>query len=408
MSKMSKKEGLGLVPKLRFPEFAKTGEWGKLQLNEIANRITDKVGNKKLTTLSISAGVGFVSQVEKFSRDISGKQYENYIYLKKGDFSYNKGNSKKFPQGCIYELKEYSEAAVPNAFISFHVNENYVSSFYKGYFDSNFHGKQLTRFITSGARSDGLLNISPTDFLSIIFPTPKSKAEQEKIADCLSSLDDIISLEDKKHTSLKEHKKGLMQKLFPADGKTVPELRFKEFQNSPNWETKKLNELLDYERPDKYIVKDTNYINVGIPVLTANKSFILGYTNETEGIYENIPIIIFDDFTVSHKYVDFPFKIKSSAIKILKSKDDNILKFIHELMSTIKFDPTEHKRYYISTFQHLIVAVPQTMIEQQKIAECLSSLDDLISAQAEKIGALKIHKKYLMQNLFPSTKKLTA
>ena len=162
---MNKKKEI--VPKLRFPEFGTSEGWKKYKLRELADRITKKVGDNKLVTLSISAGIGFVSQAEKFSRDISGKQYCNYIYLKRGEFSYNKGNSKTFPQGCIYELKEYDEAAVPNAFISFRFKENLVPSFYQGYFDSNFHGKQLVRFITSGARSGGLLNISPIDFFSI-------------------------------------------------------------------------------------------------------------------------------------------------------------------------------------------------------------------------------------------------
>ena len=167
---MSKKT---LEPRLRFPEFLETGEWDAHTLGDISDRITDKVGNKKLTTLSISAGKGFVSQAEKFSRDISGNQYKNYIHLKKGEMSYNKGNSKTFPQGCVYELIEYTEAAVPSAFISFRFYDAHIADFYKGYFENNFHGAQLKRFITSGARSDGLLNINPTDFFSIVLSAPK-------------------------------------------------------------------------------------------------------------------------------------------------------------------------------------------------------------------------------------------
>ena len=96
----------------------------------------------------------------------------------------------------------------------------------------------------------------------------------------------------------------------------------KEKQNIPTgWQEKKLGDVLDYERPDNYIVKSTIYnSNNKIPVLTANKSFVLGYTDENFGIYENIPAIIFDDFTTDSKFVNFPFKVKSSAIKILKEK----------------------------------------------------------------------------------------
>lgn len=214
MQKLFPTEG-GKVPKIRFPEFREAPEWDITTLSEIANRIEDKVGNQQLTTVSISAGIGFVSQAEKFNRDISGQQYKNYIVLNEGDFAYNKGNSKKFPQGCVYKLKEFKIAAVPNAFISFRFNSTVVADFYQGYFENNFHGKQLQKFITSGARMDGLLNISPIDFFSIKLPTPKNKKEQQKIADCLSSLDRLIASQIEKVESLKLHKKGLMQGLFP-------------------------------------------------------------------------------------------------------------------------------------------------------------------------------------------------
>lgn len=180
-----------------------------------------------------------------------------------------------------------------------------------------------------------------------------------------------------------------------------PELRFPEFVDSEGWALSPLSKLLDYERPDSYIVSDTNYCNEGTPVLTANKSFILGYTKEDCGIYNNIPAVIFDDFTVDKKYVDFPFKVKSSAIKILRSKKDNNLRFAFELMNCIKFETAEHKRYYISSYQTQTVPIPKPD-EQQKIADCFSSLDDLMSAVTYKIEALKEHKKGLMQQLFPA------
>jgi type I restriction enzyme S subunit len=161
-----------------------------------------------------------------------------------------------------------------------------------------------------------------------------------------------------------------------------------------------LKDILEYERPDKYIVSDTNYQKDGIPVLTANKSFILGYTKENFGIYNNLPAIIFDDFTANSKFVDFPFKVKSSAIKILRPIKKDNLRFIYELISQIKLDANEHKRYYISEYQKLSVPIP-VIDEQQKIADCLCSLDDLIAAESQKLELLKEHKKGLMQRLFP-------
>ena len=184
------------------------------------------------------------------------------------------------------------------------------------------------------------------------------------------------------------------------DKKLRPELSFPEFKNDGEWQKKILEDVLDYERPDNYIVSDTNYQNEGIPVLTANKSFILGYTQEKFGIYNNLPAIIFDDFTVDSKYVDFPFKVKSSAIKILTPKKKDNLKFIYELISQIRFEAKEHKRYYISEYQKIELPFPLPN-EQQKIASCLTSLDEVITAHSQKLELLKDHKKGLMQNLFP-------
>lgn len=185
----------------------------------------------------------------------------------------------------------------------------------------------------------------------------------------------------------------------------VPKFRFPKYVNSEQWISTELSSLLDYERPDLYIVESDNYKNEGIPVLTANKSFILGYTDEKNNIYSRVPVIIFDDFTTEKKYVDFPFKVKSSAIKILKPKGNNVLKFVFELMNTINFEAKEHKRYYISTYQKLFVYVPKDVKEQQNIADCLSSTDDLIDAESRKLKALEKYKKGLMQKLFPAEGK---
>ncbi len=182
----------------------------------------------------------------------------------------------------------------------------------------------------------------------------------------------------------------------------VPKFRFPKYVNSEQWISTELSSLLDYERPDLYIVESDNYKNEGIPVLTANKSFILGYTDEKNNIYSRVPVIIFDDFTTEKKYVDFPFKVKSSAIKILKSKGNNVLKFVFELMNTINFEAKEHKRYYISTYQKLFVCVPKDVKEQQKIADCFFSIDDLIDAESRKLKVLEKYKKGLMQKLFPA------
>lgn len=249
----------------------------------------------------------------------------------------------------------------------------------------------------------GLLSVNMDSFKKLTIPYPSSLSEQKKIADCFVSIDKEIDATKRKLELLKEHKKGLMQRLFPAKGKTTPELRFPEFQNDGEWIPRPLSDILNYEQPTPYIVEDDTYKKEGTPVLTANKGFILGYTDESFGIYNKLPVIIFDDFTTDKKYVDFSFKIKSSAMKLLTLKDEerDNLRFIFECMSNIVFEEKEHKRYYISEYQHINIYVPSSLQEQNQIADTLLSIDKQISEYDKKIKALELHKKGLMQQLFP-------
>jgi len=145
-----------------------------------------------------------------------------------------------------------------------------------------------------------------------------------------------------------------------------------------SWEIVKLGDVLDYEQPTNYIVSSDIYSNeFAIPVLTAGKSFILGYTNETNGVYSNLPVIIFDDFTTVSKYVDFEFKVKSSAMKILRAKKDVAdTRFMFYLLQTINVNSKQHKRYWISKFALLQIPIPPLPI-QKRIAEILDAADAL-------------------------------
>ncbi|OUP87221.1 hypothetical protein B5F04_08915, partial [Limosilactobacillus reuteri] len=151
----------------------------------------------------------------------------------------------------------------------------------------------------------------------------------------------------------------------------VPNLRFKGFTD--DWEQRKLGDLFVYNRPDKYMVQDTNYIDSGTPVLTANKSFVLGYTNENH-TYNKLPAIIFDDFTLENKFVKFPFMVKSSAIKILNSRNDQPMMFMYQLLQHSRFVHEGHSRHYISIVQRKDVMVPDNVEEQKKIATLFSRI----------------------------------
>jgi type I restriction enzyme S subunit len=164
-----------------------------------------------------------------------------------------------------------------------------------------------------------------------------------------------------------------------------------------SWEIVKLGDVLDYEQPTNYIVSSDIYNDhFYTPVLTAGKSFILGYTNETDGVFSNLPVIIFDDFTTVSKYVDFPFKVKSSAMKILKAKEGvAVTRYMYYLLQTLNVDSDLHKRYWISTFAPLKVPLPPLPI-QKRIAEILDA------ANALKRKDQELLKKYdeLAQAIF--------
>jgi type I restriction enzyme S subunit len=216
--------------------------------------------------------------------------------------------------------------------------------------------------------------------------------EQYAIATALSDADALLATIDAFIAKKRLIKQGAMQELL------MGKRRLPGFNRE--WEKKKIGDVLSYEQPGKYIVRDTEYSeNSGIPVLTAGKTFILGYTHEEEGIYRNLPVIIFDDFTTSSKYVDFPFKVKSSAIKLLKIKNEIAdLRFMFEKMQTLNFVFSEHKRYFISEYQNIEIKVP-SLKEQQAIAEILTDMDDEIAALEQKRAKTRLLKQGMMQEL---------
>lgn len=216
--------------------------------------------------------------------------------------------------------------------------------------------------------------------------------EQEKIAEILLSCDKAIRLTTQIITQLKQRNQGLAQQLLTG------EKRVKGFENSI-WKEVKLGELLDYEQPTNYLVKNTDYSDeYKIPVLTAGKTFILGYTNEKEGICTNIPLILFDDFTTDSRYIDFPFKVKSSAVKLLKTKKNVNLRFIFEAMKLIKYAIGGHKRHWISKYAFLTIFVP-SFKEQNAIAQILDTAHQELKLYEQKLQLLQAQKKTLIQKL---------
>ncbi|RVY24366.1 restriction endonuclease subunit S [Helicobacter pylori] len=175
-----------------------------------------------------------------------------------------------------------------------------------------------------------------------------------------------------------------------------------------NWQRVRLGDILSYEQPTKYLVATTQYLQKGFtPILTAGKTFILGYTNDKHGIYTNIPVIIFDDFTTDSKMVNFPFKVKSSAIKILSLRDNNQadLKYIYEKLTLLKHQVTDHKRYWIDEFSNIEIPLPP-LNEQIAIANVLSGLDHYLYTLDALILKKESVKKALSFELLSQRKRL--
>ncbi|WRG80593.1 restriction endonuclease subunit S [Helicobacter pylori] len=245
----------------------------------------------------------------------------------------------------------------------------------------------VMHFLMSASGQKSLLNIVKAsshksiilaDLRDLLIPLPPLN-EQIAIANILSDVDRYLYSLDALILKKESVKKALSFELLSQ------RKRLKGFNQA--WQRVRLGDILSYEQPTKYLVATTQYLQKGFtPILTAGKTFILGYTNDKHGIYTNIPVIIFDDFTTDSKMVNFPFKVKSSAIKILSLRDNNQadLKYIYEKLTLLKHQVTDHKRYWIDEFSNIEILLPP-LNEQIAIANILSALDhEIISLKNKK------------------------
>lgn len=234
-------------------------------------------------------------------------------------------------------------------------------------------------------------------FRQLQIPLPAIR-EQRKIARQLADVDEQIASLGRHIAKKQAIKNGMMQQLVTGRE------RLPGFADP--WSSRRLCDLLDYEQPGRYLVESSKQLESGrVPVLTAGKTFVLGYTNETHGIYRAHPVIIFDDFTTASKYVDFDFKAKSSAMKILSAKADVDLRFMYERMQLIDFPLGDHKRYWISEYSKQDVIVPGEM-EQRAIAEVIADLDDEIKLLKRRLAKARSVKVGMMQELLTGRTRL--
>lgn len=389
MSTRNQKKSVGRIPKLRFGGFE--GVWEERKLGEVVNLRKEKYSPQsdfdekvcvELESLEKDSG-----KLLKTFEAKSLKSIKNVFY--KGDVLYGKLRPylKKFYKAdfdgvCTTEIWVFSGGKnVINNFLYYLVQGNKFS-----YYTNVSTGSKMPR------AEWGFIK-------NMVFNIPQ-KEEQKKIAGFLGVVDEWIGNLKRQKVGLVDYKRGVMQGIFSGG------IGFRDGNGDCfcDWEERKLGEVLDYEQPTKYIVKNANYDNnYKIPVLTAGKSFILGYTNEEFGIFdaEKNPVIIFDDFTTAKQFVNFKFKVKSSAMKILKIKNDIAdIRFVFALMQNIKFSlGEEHKRFWISEYSNIKIQLP-SLPEQKKIADFLSSLDNLIQSKQDEIDKAEQWKRGLMQGLF--------
>jgi len=433
-----------VVPNLRFPEFRNAGAWHFQPLSDIAEPISERVGTSECVPMSVTTGVGLLSQEEKFGRIIAGKSYKNYIRLQTNDFAYNKSATKDFPQGYIARYSGAKDAAVPNSiFTCFRPDATSVIPEYLDHLlHGNHHGRWLRKYITVGARAHGALSVTDDALMSMpvpLPPVPVSRSEQKKIADCLGSLDDLIAAEGRKLEALRQHKQGLIQQLFPRPNETVPRLRFPEFRGDTTWLAPQLGELYGFKRTTTLSRANLNYEFGTLRTLHYGDiptKFAPLFRMEDE----HVPYITLD--VASNGFDDEAFCEEGdivladasedldgvgTAIEVVSLNGERVVAGTHTILATrrgsvpvvgfggllfqsaavrtaIKREAQGAKIYGISAtrISAIPIPIPPTEAEQQRIAKCLASLEDVLAARARMIDTLKQRKQGLLQQLYPS------
>ena len=370
------------VPDLRFPGFE--GEWARCTLGEIGEPyigltyspadVVNEGGTIVFRSSNIQNGEIDYSDIVRVNKKI-----KDSIITRKDDLLICARNGSPRLIGKNALLKDADAGQTFGAFmLVFRSNDNHfvhqlLST--KGYYS------QVSENL--GARINQITTSNIKDFE---FYFPKSLAERNKIADFLNLIDERISIQNKvieKYESL------------------IKALRRHIFSTIESEKEVTIADVLSYEQPTKYIVSDTEYSDNKdlTPVLTANKAFVLGYTEETKGIYDKGPCIILDDFTLDSKIVDFPFKVKSSAIKILSAKTSVHLRYIYEYLKFLDLNTEEHKRHYISEIEPMTIELPDEDAIQS-IAYLFDRMDQRRQRLERDLQLLKYQKDYLLRALF--------
>lgn len=389
-------------------------EWRAKRLNEVATELTERAGQDMYETVSISAGIGFVNQAEKFGKELSGKQYEKYIVLHKGDFSYNKGNSKTSPQGCIYRLNDRASAAVPNVFESFRIKEQ-DADYYEQLFLSGFLNRQLYSRINRGVRDDGLLNLTGKDFYSCMVPIPP-KNEQKKIAQILAQCDTVIELKEKYLEEQKRRKQWLIENVLTG------KIRLGKF--SEPWEETTIGNCVEYLVG--YPFASDKFTSCGIRLLRCSnvkrgclswEPSLTMYWRKDDSLKPFLMqpgdiVVAMDGALIGRSFAvveesDTPSYLVQRVARI-RSKTNNL---IFQWISSDKFARHINSRKTSTAIPHMTIkdilslkiSIPKSALEATVIGSTLQNQDKIIRLLTEEIYANKQQKKALMQLLLTGT-----
>ena len=402
-----------LTPQLRFPEFKNAGEWKGMKISDLGETISGLTGKSKD---DFGAGKPFVTYKQVFDNSLINFEQcervqinddENQNPLQQGDILFTASSETPDEVGFASVLTESPrEKTYLNSFC-FAIRPFNIEKIQPQFSRYLFHSPIYRKSVTAIAQGSTRYNLSKISFLEIKVPVP-SLPEQQKIAYCLSSLDDLIESHNQKLELLQEHKKGLLQNLFPQEGETVPKVRFPEFEGDGEWVEKKLGKIAE-NLDSKRIPITSNQREKGeIPYYGA--SGIIDYVKDY--IFDEDLLLISEDganlvarvypiaFSISgktwvnnHAHV---LKFKNWFTQVLVEMYLNS-KNIEDFLTGMAQPKLNRKKLDI-----IPIPLPKNPKEQQKIASCLSVVDELITAQQDKIEQLQQHKKGLMQGLFPS------
>jgi type I restriction enzyme S subunit len=256
---------------------------------------------------------------------------------------------------------------------------------------------QIADKVQTLASTQAVPLVNKTQFSDFVVRMPPLK-EQQRIARVLGDADELVDGLERLIAKKEEIKRGMMQQFLTGNTRLSGFTR--------EWKSRRFADLLSYEQPGLFLVHTNTQLEHGsTPVLTAGKTFLLGYTNEASGIYRTHPVIIFDDFTTTSKFVDFDFKVKSSAIKILSARPGANLRFVYERMQLIRFPLGDHKRYWISEYSQRTIDVPE-LEEQEAIAQVLQDCTNDIQLLKTRLTKARAIKQGMMQELLTGRTRL--